>query len=460
MNLHSATHVHVIGIGGIGVSALAKWCLERGATVSGSDAVETPQTTWFRAHGAVVHIGQHAAAHVPSACDLVLASVAVREENPEWRAAVTRRIPILPYPVALAQLFEGTHGIAVAGTHGKSTTTALLGTTLIAAGFDPTVIVGTRVREFGNTNERVGASDVVLAEVDEYNQAILQVQPTHAVVLNVDHEHVDVYETLEKLQGAFGRFVASVPKNGTVTLWADDPSTTLLRERVQGEVRTFGFGDADLVARDIITSASGTAFSVQGLYRGTVRTKLFGEHNVRNVLAALCVAHALGTPFDVAAAAMSTFPGTWRRFEHRGLWRGATIIDDYAHHPTELRATLAAARQAFPGKRITCVFQPHLHSRTRAFFPNFVRELQAADHVVLVEVYDVLGRDVGPRTSSAELARAVGNDAAFVPTVRDAVRYLESRVTSTDVVLTVGAGDITSFASLAQNEKPSAVQEG
>ncbi len=454
MNLHTAKHVHFIGIGGIGVSAIAKWSIERGLVVSGSDLTESPSAMWLRQHGAQVRIGPHQASAIPELCDLVVCSVAIRANNPERLEAEKRRIPVLPYPEALAQLFERHVGIAVAGSHGKSTTTALLGSILTAAQRDPTVIVGTRVRDFGDTNERIGKGQEVLVEADEYNQAILFVQPEHAVVLNVDHEHVDVYPTLEKLQSAFGRFVASVPSTGSVTLWAQDPSVELLRKRAQGTVKTFGFQDADLVAGEVIASAAGTSFTVRGLYRGTVQTKLFGEHNVRNILAAMCVSHSLGIPFDTIVQAVQEFPGTWRRFENRGTWQGATIIDDYAHHPTELRATLAAARQAFPGKRIVCVFQPHLHSRTKAFLKNFVKELAVADRVIVVEVYDVVGREDGERVSSQEIVTALGEQASYAAKVFDAVEILQAEVSSSDVVLTVGAGDITHFTEIARHENP------
>ena len=343
------------------------------------------------------------------------------------------------------QLLRGKNGIAVAGTHGKSTTTALLATMLVEAQRDPTVIVGTRLRLFENTNARTGKGNDVLVEADEYNQGILLYRPNHAVVLNVDHEHVDVYPTIADAQQAFATFVSHVAANGSVTLNADDPSTALLTAAAQAPVRTFGLGQADAVARDISYGAEGTTFTISGLFRGVIHSRLFGEHNVRNVLAAACVAHALNISFEVVQRAVAAFPGTWRRFEHRGEWHGATVIDDYAHHPTEVAATLQAARQAFPGRRLVCVFQPHLHSRTIAFAKAFVAALQRADWTILLPIEDVVGREGAAKTSSQVLADAMGNTATTAGSLPNAVRLLDAGVRVGDVILSMGAGSVTTL---------------
>jgi len=455
MTLHDAQHVHIIGIGGIGVSAIAKWALEQGKQVTGSDVRENEMTTWLQTHGSTITIGPHAAEHVPATCDLVVHTVAVPASNPEYAVAADRHIPTLTYPEAVNELLQGKNGIAIAGTHGKSTTTAILATILMEAQSDPTVIVGTRLRLFGNTNEQTGKGEDVLVEADEYNQGILLYRPNHAVVLNVDHEHVDVYPTLADAVKAFTTFVAHVPASGTVTLNADDPSIGTLTEASLAKVQTFGFGQADLVARGIANNEQGTTFTVSGLYDGPVQSQLYGEHNVRNVLAALCVAHALGISFEVARRGVEAFSGTWRRFERRGEWRGATIIDDYAHHPTEIAATLQAARQAFPGKRLICIFQPHLHSRTIAFTADFARVLRTADTVILLDVYDVAGREDGPRADVDALAGAIAPGTVRARDVEAALQAAANTVQPGDVVLSLGAGDITHFAALAQKENPS-----
>lgn len=455
MTLHAARYLHIIGIGGIGVSAIAKWALEHGKQVSGSDVHSSDSVSWLQSHGVDVHVGAHAAGNIPAQCDLVLHTVAAQAANAERTAAGQRGIPTMSYPEAVHELLQGQNGIAVGGTHGKSTTTALLAYILVEAQRDPTVIVGTKLRLFDGTNECTGQGPDVLVEADEYNQGILLYRPTHAVVLNVDHEHVDVYPALADLQAAFQTFVRHVPAGGTVTLNADDRSTPALRAGASASVRTFGLLAGDLQARAITTVANGQSFTVTGLYDGTLTTQLYGEHNVRNILAALCVAHALHIPFELCRAAVAAFPGTWRRFENRGTWKGATIIDDYAHHPTELSATLQAARQAFPGRRLICIFQPHLHSRTLAFFNAFAKALQAADQVILLDVYDVAGREGAARADTGELARQVGAQATSAHDVAGAVKFVATIVQPGDVLLTVGAGDVTHFTEIARKENPS-----
>ncbi len=455
MTLTEARHIHFIGIGGIGISALAKWAVEQGMQVSGSDLKAGPTTVWLAAHSCNISIGPHVATNIPVDCDLVIHTVAVQVGNAELDAAAQRGVPVLSYPQALNQLLATGQGIAVAGTHGKSTTTALLAYILVAAQRDPTVIIGTRVRLFDDTNERIGKGPDVLIEADEYNKGILLYHPKHAVVLNVDHEHVDIYPTLADLQKAFQTFVANVPTDGTLTLNADDPATPLLRKAARAKVLTFGLHAADCAASNNVVGTQGLEFTVAGLYDGKITTKLFGDHNVLNILAALSVAHSLDIPFATCQKAIAEFPGTWRRFEYRGQWRGATIIDDYAHHPTEIRATLQAARQAFPKAKMHCVFQPHLHSRTAAFASAFAKALQAADACTVVEVYDVAGRDESTKTSSAGIAAAIGPDAYFAKDIAAAVTHVAGRVQPGDVVLTLGAGDVTNFASIAQKENPS-----
>lgn len=454
MTLTEAKCVYLIGIGGIGVSAIAKWLLEQGKEVSGSDLQENPNTQWLSAHGARVTIGSHAAIQLAKNCDLVVRTVAVPPDNPEYVAAMERGIPVLSYPEALNQLLAHRTSIAVAGSHGKSTTTALLAYILVEAKLDPTVIVGTRVRLFDNTNERIGKSEHILIEADEYNQGILMYRPSHAAILNVDFEHVDVYPTLALLQQAFCTFAEHVPADGVISLNADDPSRSRLQKAARAKVQTFGLHQGDIHIKKITVTTKGQILDVRGLYNASFVTQLFGEHNVRNILAALCVAHGLGIAQEVCQKAVAAFPGTWRRFENRGSWRGATIIDDYAHHPTEIQATLQAARQAFPGRRILCVFQPHLRSRTAAFAKEFATVLQRTDVCVVLEVYDPVGRSSAEHISSKSIAQAIGDKALYAKDVTDAVLQAAGLVEEGDIVLTMGAGDVTEFAALAQKENP------
>ncbi|MFA6042579.1 MAG: UDP-N-acetylmuramate--L-alanine ligase [Patescibacteria group bacterium] len=449
MTLRNASSIHCIGISGIGLSAIAKWALENGKKVSGSDLQSQPVTEWLQAHGVAVAIGPHQAAHVPDTCDLVIRTVAAGDTNPEVQAAITRHIPLLTYPQAVGELMQGKVGIGIAGTHGKSTTTAMLAYILDAAKKDPTVIVGTRVALFGQTNERIGNGEEVLVEADEYQRAFFAYEPTHVAVLNVELDHVDVYHDLAEVREAFATFVARVPAHGSIALSAEDLSTPALRLHATGTVHTFGLSAGDLQVHGLSSAGGKTVFTFHGLLSETVTLQVPGEHNVLNALAAALVAHHLGIPTTAICQGLTAFPGTWRRFERRGTWQGADIVDDYAHHPTELTATLQAARQAFPGRRILCVFQPHQRSRTQALLPGFVQALRLADKQVILDIYDVAGREQGEAISSQEIVTALGESAQYARDVADAITKTQAILQPGDVVLTVGAGNITSFYDVA-----------
>ncbi len=453
MTLREAQTIHCIGISGIGLSAIAKWALENGKQVSGSDLQSQPVTAWLQAHGATVAIGPHQAEHVPDLCDLVLRTVAAGETNPEVQAAIARHIPLLTYPQAVGELMQGKVGIGIAGTHGKSTTTAMLAYILDAAKKDPTVIVGTRVSLFGQTNERIGKGEEVLVEADEYQRAFFAYEPTHVAVLNVELDHVDVYHDLADIREAFATFVARVPEQGSIALAAEDPSTPNLRLHAVGTVHTFGLRAGDLQVRDLKYDDGQIHFAFQGLFTGQVQLHVPGDHNVLNALAAALVAHHLGIPATVICQGLSTFPGTWRRFERRGTWHGADLVDDYAHHPTELTATLQAARQAFPNRRIICVFQPHQRSRTQALLSGFIQALRLADKQVVLDIYDVAGREQGEHISSQEIVTPLGSDAILAHDVADAIAKVQVLLQPSDVILTVGAGNITTFADQVQKPR-------
>ncbi len=453
MNLHEAQIIHCIGISGIGLSAIAKWALENGKRVSGSDLQSQPVTAWLQAHGARVAIGPHQANHVPDPCDLVLRTVAAGETNPEVQAAIARQIPLLTYPQAVGQLMQGKIGIGIAGTHGKSTTTAMLAYILDAAEKDPTVIVGTRVPLFGQTNERIGKGEEVLVEADEYQRAFFAYEPTHVAVLNVELDHVDVYHDLSDVREAFATFVARVPEQGSIVLAAEDPSTPNLRLHAVGTVHTFGIRAGDLQVRNLTYQNGQTQFRFQGLLTGDVTLQVPGEHNVCNALAAALVAYHLGIPATTICQGLAAFPGTWRRFERRGTWRGADLVDDYAHHPTELVATLQAARQVFPGRRLICVFQPHQRCRTQVLLPGFIQALRLADTQVVLDIYDVAGREQGEHITSQEIVTSLGDSAVLAHDVADAITKVEGCVQPGDVILTVGAGNITTFADRVQKPR-------
>lgn len=456
--------VHFVGIGGAGMSGIAEVLLDFELEVSGSDLVESANTRRLEERGARIVIG-HAAEHVVGA-DVVVKSSAVPEDNPEIEEARRRGIAVVRRSEMLAELMRLKYGIAVAGTHGKTTTTSLVGTLLTEAGLDPTVIVGGRLRVSG-TGARYGASRYLVVEADEYDRSFLRLAPILAVITSIDAEHLDTYGDMEALEAAFLEFASAVPFFGRVIVCLDDPNIQRLLERLSDRrVMSYGFSpQATLVARDYRPTEDGCRFAVrdaeEGLL-GELGLPLPGEHNARNALAAIAVALALGLDFDAIVDGLSAFQGVHRRFERLGEFRGAAVIDDYAHHPAEVEATLGAARQTFPEATIHAVFQPHLYSRTELLASDFGRALLGADTALVTAVF---GSRESPRPGVtgelvAEAARASGHrDVDFEPQ-RDRVRaLLEERVKPGDVVLTLGAGDVHEIAE-SLVEEPVAEEAG
>jgi len=450
MTLLSAKKIHFIGVSGIGTSAIAKWALENHKQVSGSDLTLQPTSKWLIENGANISIGEHKEVNLPSDSDLVIYSNAIPETNPELLQAKKLKIPAVSYPQSIGELMVGKKGIAIAGTHGKSTTTAILAQILIEAKKDPTVIVGTRLGIFGNTNERVGKGEDLLVEADEYKRAFLDYRPTVAAILNIELDHVDVYKDEASILEAFKKFAGKLPISGSLILNAQDKNFSDIKKSTQAEVLSFGFENTDIMAFEVNTGKEGVNFKVKGLYNGTIETKIFGQHNVLNILAALAIAYVMKIDFQIAKAAVEKFPGSWRRFEKKGEWQDATVIDDYAHHPTELKATLLAARQAYPGKRVVCVFQPHQKIRTKQFFKEFVETLKLADLNIIPEIYQVAGREENIKISSKEIVEKLGNGVYYAKDVADSVEIAKKIIKPGDVILTVGAGDITNFYQLAK----------
>jgi UDP-N-acetylmuramate--alanine ligase len=437
--------VHFVGIGGAGLSAIARVMMEQGAEVSGSDLVLSPAAEALARDGARVYEG-HRAEQVNGA-DLVVVSAAVPGDNVELRTARDAGIPAVGRAQVLGQMMEGHVGIAVAGTHGKTTTTAMIASILWDGGLDPTFIVGGVVLGLG-TNARAGGGPHFVVEADEYDRTFLGLRPQVAVVTNVEHDHPDCYPVFADFRAAFAEFVALLPPDGLLVVCQDNGVAGELgaARAAQGQpVVSYGLGkEATWTARGIRANPSGgsdfQAFRA-GQALGEVRLRVPGTHNVLNALAALAVADHLGVAFPTARSALGGFQGTSRRFELKGDADGVVVVDDYAHHPTEIRATLAAARERFPGRALWVVWQPHTYSRTKALFQDFVRAFDQADHVLVLPVYAAREQDT-MGVSSAEVVAAMAHpDARVAGSLEEAVVVLGSEVPPGDVVLTLGAGD-------------------
>ena len=444
-------HVHFVGIGGAGMSGIAEVLLDYDLGVTGSDKAASEATRRLEELGIVVWIG-HSPDHVAGA-DLVVRSSAIKDDNPELVAARARGITVIRRAEMLAELMRLKYGIAVAGTHGKTTTTSLVGTILTEAGLDPTVIVGGRLRVSG-TGARLGKSWYLVAEADEFDRSFLRLQPVLAVITTIDVDHLDTYKDLADIEAAFAQFADTVPFFGQVITCLDDPNVQSLLPKLAGRrVLTYGFSpQADLVALDVRTENGGSRFTVRHAQRGVLGelwVPIPGRHNVQNALAAIGVALAVGLPFEAIAKGIAAFKGVHRRFERLGAYRGATVVDDYAHHPAEVAATLAAAREAFPGARLHAVFQPHLYSRTLQLASDFGRSLLAADTAWVTDVYAAREEPIAGVTGElvVEAARASGHrHVHHVGHWRDLPPLLGEAVGAGEVVLTMGAGDVYRLA--------------
>ncbi|HTY41246.1 MAG TPA: UDP-N-acetylmuramate--L-alanine ligase [Thermoanaerobaculia bacterium] len=442
--------IHFVGAGGVGMSGIAEILLQATPLeISGCDLVRTDVTERLERLGAKIAVG-HDAAHVESA-DLVVISSAVAESNAEVAAARTRGIPVIRRAEMLGEIMRLKQGVAIAGTHGKTTTTSLTGMVLTEAGFDPTIVVGGQVHILG-TNARLGKGEYLVAEADEFDRSFLELTPVVAVITNVEADHLDTYRNLDEIRDAFAAFANRVPFFGAVIACADDPGVASILPRIKRRVVTYGESPgADLTARDVKLDAAATCFEVWDAEQGrlgAVRLRLPGRHNVANALAAIAAGRELLIPFDTIARALGAFTGVVRRFEPKGERGGVLVVDDYAHHPTEIRATLAAARQVHPDRRLVALFQPHLYSRTRDFTREFGEALAAADLAIVMDVYPSREAPIPGVTGGivAEACRSAGaREALYVAEKREVVDILERTLAPGDLLLTLGAGDVVKF---------------
>ena len=442
--------VHFVGIGGAGLSAIARIMLARGITVSGSDANDSPTLDALRSLGARVSLG-HAAGNV-SGVDTLVVSTAVREDNPEYLAAVEQGLRVLPRSAALASVMTGKRTVAVAGTHGKTTTTSLLTVALKAAGADPTYAIGGDLTATG-TNAEDGSGDLFVAEADESDGAFLVYSPYAAIVTNVDADHLDQWGTEEAYRAAFSDFLDRIDPDGLLVTWAEDDATAVLagEARERGlRVVTYGLESGDLTAHDLRPEGSSTTFEVRRGPEalGGVTLRIPGRHYVLNSLAALAVGLELGHPFEGLREGLASFTGTRRRMELKGEAGGVRVYDSYAHHPREIAGDLQAARALAGAGRVVVAFQPHLVSRTRIFGREMGEALGAADVVVVLDVY-LAREDADPEVTGQLVADAVPHgEVRFVPDLEQVPGVLASLARPGDIVLTLGAGDVTRLGPL------------
>jgi UDP-N-acetylmuramate--alanine ligase len=455
---HAVKHIHFVGIGGAGMSGIAEVLLNLGFVVSGSDRVASQATRRLADMGAQIRLG-HDAAHVAGA-DAVVTSTAVREDNPEVIEARARHIPIVPRALMLAELMRLRQGIAIAGTHGKTTTTSLVATCLYHAGMDPTYVIGGKLTVAG-AHARLGKGDFLVAEADESDASFLYLSPVVSVVTNIDADHMDTYHhDFAQLKQAFVDFLQHLPFYGRAVLCIDDPNVREILPRVSKPVTSYGFSaDADVRAENVVACGTTMQFEIvlgaEGALRLPVTLNLPGRHNVLNALAAYAVASEVGASDEAIVQALAKFKGVGRRFQQYGdmvLPGGgvARVVDDYGHHPVEMAATLAAARGAFPGRRLMLVFQPHRYSRTRDCFEDFVQILSGVDAVILTEVY-AAGEAPLVAADGRALARAVrvaGRvEPLFVEHVPDLADAVRDQARDGDVILVMGAGSIGTLAA-------------
>jgi UDP-N-acetylmuramate--alanine ligase len=450
---HAVQRLHFVGIGGAGMSGIAEILHNLGFTVSGSDAVESATTERLRALGLRVEIG-HAAPNIGDAQALVT-STAVAADNPEVQAARGRQLPVVPRAVMLAELMRLRRGIAIAGTHGKTTTTSLVTAILVEAGLDPTFVIGGKLNAAG-ANSRLGSGEFIVVEADESDASFLKLSPVLSVVTNVDEDHMDTYgHSVEKLHEAFIEFLHRMPFYGAAVVCADDPGVRAILGRIERPVVTYGLSEGVSVRALDVQALPGAQMRFTCRREDSadldVLLNLAGEHNVRNALAAIAIATELDCNDEAIRKALAHFSGVGRRFEKHGEWPAAdggrfALIDDYGHHPVEMAAVLAAARGAYPGRRLVLAFQPHRYTRTRDCFADFVRVMQGADVVLLTEVY-AAGEAPIEGASGAALARAVGTP-HYVSAVAEMPAALAGLTRDGDVVIGMGAGSMSALPRL------------
>lgn len=446
-DLKDKAHIHFIGIGGISMSGLAHIAISRGYTVTGSDRTKSAITDRLEKEGAVVYEG-HDAKNIAGA-DLVVHTAAVKGDNPEMAAAKEQGIRLIDRAEFLGAIMQKYHhAVGVAGTHGKTTTTSMLAHALVYAGTDPTISVGGELDLIGG-NIRCGSSDYFVTEACEYTNSFLKFFPTVALITNIEEDHLDFFTGIEMIRDSFRKFAELTRGIGKVVVWGEDENIKLALEDSDLDITTYGMSDTnDYYAKNVAYHAGYPSFDV---YRGDTRLcsvslNVPGDHNILNTLATIAVCGILGVDAATAAKGIETFKGTHRRFEKKGFVNGAVVLDDYAHHPTEIKATLKAAK-AFPHRRIICIFQPHTYSRTRTLWNEFLTAFDDTDELIVTHIYAAREKDDGV-TSAAKLADAIagrGINAKYIEDFSDIEEYIKKTAAEGDIVFTMGAGDVTNI---------------
>ncbi len=444
--MYKKQHIHFVGIGGIGMSGLAQVLLTLGYSVSGSDLRSTMITKRLEAKGATIYKG-HRPENIIGA-DVLVVSSAIRSDNPELEAARAAEVPIIPRAEMLGELMRfKKFGVAVAGAHGKTSTTSMIASVFQAAGLDPTVIIGGQVKGLG-TNAYWGKGDFLVAEADESDGSFLRLTPSIVVITNIDREHLDFYSDLEEIKDSFSRFIDKIPFYGVVIACGDDPVVRQVLAKNRKRHIVYGIREnAELRACAIRNTSMGISFGVEhnGAFLGQINLSVPGIYHVRNALASVALGIELGQEFEVIRNGLESYKGVGRRFEILGIERDVTVVDDYAHHPTEIRATLEAARELWPERRIVVLFEPHRYSRTQALMEEFVSCFDKADDLWLTEIYPASESPI-VGVSGQRLARLIekrsGKEVHFVENVIDFPREVIPFLRAGDVVFTMGAGAI------------------
>jgi UDP-N-acetylmuramate--alanine ligase len=439
--------IHFVGIGGIGMSGLAHILLSRGFRVSGSDAQENEITAKLATEGAEIHIG-HAAENVTGA-DIVVVTAAVKGKNPELAEAKKKKIKVLRRSQLLGILMAEKKGIAVAGTHGKTTTSTMLSLVFEDAGLEPTMIIGGEVKNIGG-NAKDGAGEYVVAEACEYERSFLDLHPFGAIITNIEEDHLDCYDGLKDIMATFEKFISQIDKKGFLAISADDANNLKVSKKYQGKIITYTINGvkADFTAKNIHVEDGVTYFEVwQGAESlGNFSLRVPGAHNVANALAVIAVANEAGVYPDQIKYTLSEFTGTKRRFEIKGEKDGVLVIDDYAHHPTEIQATLAGLANFYPDRKSWVVFQAHQYSRTYHLLSDFAKSFHQASHVIIPEIYEARDTEADKKSVNcqvlADAINRVSKNATCIPEFPQVVEYLKKNAKKGDIIITIGAGPV------------------
>lgn len=446
IDFHKPIRIYFIGIGGISMSGLAEILLSEGFTVSGSDRAPSDLTRMLEDRGVNVFYGQKKE-NLTKDIDLVVYTAAIKSDNPELLAAHKLNIPMLTRAELLGQMMKNYETpVAVSGTHGKTTTTSMISQILLSAEADPTLSIGGIYRPIGG-NIRVGASELFVTEACEYTNSFLSFFPKIGIILNIEEDHLDFFKDLADIRNSFHRFAQLLPADGTLIINGDIERCEELTEGLSCKVITYGLSSgSDYSASQVTYDESGFPSFILSRQSGGERKfslRVHGDHNILNALAAIALADLLGLSDEVIHAGLAAFTGTDRRFEYKGQVNGVNIIDDYAHHPTEIRATLSAAAQ-YPHRRLWCVFQPHTYTRTKAFLEEFASALSLADEIILADIYAAREKDTLGISSKTlqEKIRSLGHSCHYFPTFEAIENYLLKNCTKDDLLITMGAGDV------------------